>query len=69
MTKNTRETNKKGLERREFLKLGAAGVTATIAGLAIAEEGVQVPEDSIDIPATAPKTPGQNKVKVPTSVT
>jgi len=66
MTTDARENNnKKGLERREFLKLGAAGVTATLAGCAIAEKGAQVPTATPGPAAVTPETSAQMTTKIP----
>lgn len=65
MTTDARENNKKGLERRDFLKLGAAGVTATLVGCAIAEKGAQAPTATPGPPAVTPETAAQMKAKIP----
>jgi len=65
MTASTHDKNKKGLERREFIKLGAAGVTVTLAGCAVAGKSTQVPNTTPGPATAAPETPGKKKVKVP----
>jgi len=64
MPKDTREEKKSVLQRREFLKLGAAGVTATLAGFATAQDNTQEPKTAAGS-AAAPGTGGQKKKKIP----